>query len=56
MREQALSQAAKEKSQAHYGADVAIAGVEGERRHVFISSKGTESGKRAEQNRRNGDE
>ena len=55
MGEQALSQAAKKKSQAHYGADVAIAGVECERRHVFISSKGAESGKRAEQDRRKGD-
>src|SRR5689334_7865707 len=55
MSEQALSQAAKEKSHAHYGADVAIAGMECKRRHVFISSKGAKSGKRAEQDGRKRD-
>jgi len=56
MREQALSQAAEQKSQSHYGANVAIAGVECERRHVFINSKGAKSGKRAEQDWRKGNE
>src|SRR3954470_8341417 len=55
MGEQSLSQAAEKKSQAHHGADVAIARVESERRHVFINSEAAKSGQRAKQTRGEGD-
>jgi hypothetical protein len=56
MGEQSLSHAAKKKSQSHYGADVAITGVECERRHVFINSLAAQPSERPEQYRRKRDE